>query len=98
MCVGGVYAQMGLEKKRFLKHNSQSRGMAEKEVAVRPSGLSVLKPEELVDYEGQCLGIVEGKVKFHGTNAEKVLKELIQCKSEDKVFTSVPKSNVTLVK
>lgn len=72
--------------------------MQEKEVAVRPSGLSVLKPEEMLEYEGQCLGIVDGKVKFHDKDANKIVKALLAEKSPDKVFTSIPRSNIALVK
>ncbi len=83
---------------RFLCNNPGDGIMPKKEEVVRPSGLSVLKPEEMVEYEGQCLGIVEGKVKYHGTDAAKVIKALLAEKTTDKVFTSIPKSNLALVK
>ena len=82
----------------FLKKVSQDTNMAEKEVAVRPSGLSVLTQEEMIEYEGQCLGIVDGKVKFHDKDANTIVKQLLAEKSLDKVFTSIPLSNITLVK
>ncbi len=85
-------------KKRFLNKVLQDKTMQEKEVAVRPSGLSVLKPEEMIEYEGQCLGIVDGKVKFHDKDANKIVKALLAEKSPDKVFTSIPRSNIALVK
>ncbi len=89
---------MAGRKERFLKQNSPNRSMAEKEVAMRPSGLSVLSPEQLVEYEGKCLGIVNGKVKFVNEDANTVVKALLAEKSPDKVFTSIPLSNVALVK
>ena len=72
--------------------------MQEKEVAVRPSGLSVLTPEEMVEYEGQCLGIVNGKVKFVSKDVNTVIKALLAEKTRDKVFTSIPRSDIALVK
>lgn len=72
--------------------------MQKEEVVSRPSGLSVLTPEELVKYEGKCLGIVDGKVKFKSDDANEVVKALLAEKSSDKVFTSIPRSNVVLVK
>lgn len=72
--------------------------MVEKEVTMRPSGLSVLSPEQLVEYEGKCLGIVNGKVKFINEDANVVVKAILAEKSSDKVFTSIPRSNVALVK
>ena len=85
-------------KKRFLNKVFQDGTMREKEGVVRPSGLSVLKPEEMIEYEGQCLGIVDGRIKFHGKDANEIVKALIAEKSSDKVFTSIPRSNIALVK
>ena len=85
------------KKESFLKDTYEDRTM-QKEAGLRPSGLSVLTHEELVKYEGKCLGIVDGKVKFHSDNANEVVKALLAEKSSDKVFTSIPRSNVVLVK
>ena len=85
-------------KKRFLNKAFPDRAMQKKEEMIRPSGLSVLSSEELVRYEGKCLGIVNGKVKFVDTDANKVVKSLLSEKSHDKVFTSIPLSNIALVK
>lgn len=71
--------------------------MVQKEVA-HPSGLSMLKPEEMIENEGMCLGIVDGKIKFRDKDANTVVKALLAEKSSDKVFTSVPRSNIALVK
>ena len=85
------------KKESFLKDSYAGRSM-KKEAGMRPSGLSVLTHEEFVKYEGKCLGIVDGKVKFHSDNANEVVKALLAEKSSDKVFTSIPRSNVVLVK
>lgn len=89
---------MAGRKERLLKQDSPNRSMAEKEVAKRPSGLSTLTPEEMVEYEGQCLGIVNGKVKFVSKDANTVIKALLAEKTQDKVFTSIPRSDIALVK
>ena len=86
------------KKESFLKVTYEGRTMQKEAVVARPSGLSQLKPEELTKYEGQCLGIVKGKVKYHGTNVAEVIKALLAEKTSDKVFTSIPKSNLALVK
>ena len=85
-------------KKRFLNKAFPNRTMQEKEVAVRPSGLSVLTPEEMVEYEGKCLGIVNGNVKFVSKDANAIIKALLAEKAQDKVFTSIPRSDIALVK
>ncbi|MBI3037251.1 hypothetical protein HYY73_05910 [Candidatus Woesearchaeota archaeon] len=72
--------------------------MKKEEVVLRPSGLSMLSQDELVEYQGKCLGIVEGKVKFSDADADKVLRGLMSVKSEDKVFTCVPNIKATMVK
>ena len=95
--VGGL-AGMISKKERLLNDSYADITMREKEVVFRPSGLSVLTKEEFKEYEGKCLGIVDGKVKYHGTNVAKVIKALLAEKTSDKVFTSVPKSNIALVK
>ena len=86
------------KKESFLKDTYKDRTMQKEAVVARPSGLSVLTHEEFVKYEGKCLGIVDGKVKFHSDNANEVVKALLAEKSSDKVFTSIPRSNVVLVK
>ena len=69
-----------------------------KKEGVGASGLSHLSKQELKNYQGKCLGIVNGKVKFVNRVATKVLEQLKEVESEDKIFTCVPKSNITLVK
>ena len=96
MPVGGLAGVIS-EKERFLNEQSKDTVM-QKEAGVRPSGLSMLTSEELINFQGQCLGIVDGKVKIADKDADKVLRELIQLKSADKVFTCVPNVKATLVK
>ncbi len=62
------------------------------------SGLARLSEKELEKYEGKFVGIVNGKVEFSGTDATKVLKWVVQNKSPDKVFSSIPKRGVSIVK
>lgn len=88
---------MAAKKESFLNESSPVIGM-QKKAGVRPSGLSMLSSKELTKYQGHCLGIVEGKIKFVGKEANKVLRDLLQIKSRDKVFTCVPNLKATMVK
>ncbi len=71
--------------------------MIEKEVK-HASGLSFLTDKQLIELEGQCVAIVDGKVAYNHTNPERVLSEMKKIKGKEKIFTCVPDSKITLVK
>ena len=96
-CAAGV-AQMKVGKKRFLNKVLQDGTMREKEMKSAVAGVSHLTRDQLKKFEGKCVAIVDGKAVFAHENAAKVLEELKKFESSDKVFTSVPRGNITLVK
>ena len=83
----------------LINDETQKRPMLTKDVRhdVRP-GISYLSEGQMKRYDGFCLGIVDGKVKFHSKSAAVVLKKLSGVKSTNKVFTCVPNSKISLVK
>ncbi|HLD96773.1 MAG TPA: hypothetical protein VI934_00335 [Candidatus Nanoarchaeia archaeon] len=85
-------------KKMFLKAAYSGTAMHKKEGKSALAGISYLTHDELREFEGKCVGIVDGKAVFAHEKAARVLEELNKFKSSDKVFTSVPRGNVTLVK
>ena len=89
---------MVFEKKRFLNEKAQDSAMHKKEGQSAMPGIASLSQRQLKEYEGKCVGIVDGKAVFAHEKAAKVLEELNKYVSPDKVFTCVPKGNVTLVK
>lgn len=91
-------AVLAIKKERFIYDKSEKRGMHKKEVISAASGLSHLSYKQLKDYQGKCVGIVDGEAKFVNKNPVKVLEELKKVESNNKIFTCVPKGGVTLVK
>lgn len=85
-------------KKRFLNEKAQDRAMHKKEGQSAMPGIAGLSQRQLKEYEGKCVGIVDGKAVFAHEKAARVLEELNKYTSPDKVFTCVPRGNVTLVK
>lgn len=85
------------QKERFISLNSQKDSSMKKEGS-SVSGISRLSPAEIEKYEGKFVGIVNGKVAFADSNAQKVIDWVLKSKATDKVFSSIPKVGVFLVK
>ena len=59
----------------------------------------ILTPSIIKRYEGQCVAILNGRVKYHGTNASLVLKQVHSSgKAQDFFFATIPLSSAILVK
>lgn len=89
---------MESNKERLLNYGHLEGGMVKREVVSAAPGLASLSLDELREHEGKCVAIVEGKVVFSSKDASEVLQKLMEIKSHDKVFSSIPKSSVTLAK
>ncbi len=85
------------EAERFIKGKIHKGYMAAKEASY-VSGLSFLSDREMINLEGQCVAVVDGKVAYSHTSPERVLAEMKKLKGKEKIFTCVPDSKATLVK
>ena len=85
------------KKESFLKETSEDRPMKKEGRNALP-GISSLTRKELKEFEGKCVAVVDGKAVFAHKDASRVLDELEKFNSKDKVFTCIPRGNITLVK
>lgn len=78
---------------KIIKDNAESGNMPKKEVSSAISGLSYLKFNELEKYAGECLAIIDGKVRAHNKNPIKIMDFLKRSSGKEKIFSSVPLLN-----
>ena len=95
--ISPVKTMNNYKRERFISLNSDKNSSMKKDVS-SVSGISRLTPGEIKKYEGKFVDIVNGKVAFADTNAQRVIKWVLDSKATDKVFSSIPKAGIFLVK